>query len=76
MTLHEFYIDATKRMNKTNERYGQAIFNLLCEVNPKLAEKVRGTNMDPFYVTDYSNDERFQRFITFVEQNWSLLEYF
>jgi hypothetical protein len=31
-------------------RYGQALFNLLCRVRPRLAEKVRATPLDPFYV--------------------------
>lgn len=30
-------------------RYGQALFNALTKIRPQLAEKVRGTTIDPFY---------------------------
>ena len=30
-------------------RYGQALFNALTKIRPQLAEKVRGSRIDPFY---------------------------
>lgn len=35
--------------NNVDLRYGQALFNVLLERNPDLAEQVRGTELDPFY---------------------------
>lgn len=69
LSLHEFYFDSITRCCKTGERYGQGMFNHLCEVKPDLAEKVRGTNMDPFYCSS-SMEAKFDRFITFIEANW------
>lgn len=69
LSLHEFYFDSITRCRKTGERYGQGMFNHLCEVKPDLAEKVRGTNMDPFYCSS-SMEAKFDRFITFIEANW------
>ena len=30
-------------------RWGQTLFNVLCEYRPDIAEKIRGGPMDPFY---------------------------
>lgn len=30
-------------------RFGQAYFNVLCEVAPKIAEQIRSTPQDPFF---------------------------
>ena len=30
-------------------RYGQAVFNTLYEINPSLADSIRGSDVDPFY---------------------------
>lgn len=68
-TLHKFYFDAICRANREAERYGQSMFNHLCKVRPDLAEKVRGTDMDPFYCQSPANDQ-FDRFARFVELNW------
>jgi hypothetical protein len=48
--LHEFYEDAKSRAESTDERFGQALFNLLHTVRPDLSEQIRGTDKDPFYV--------------------------
>ncbi len=77
--LHKFYNDGMVRARDTKERYGQAMFNHLHEVQPELAEKVRGTEMDPFYCSSGSvkdlirpNDSRWDRFVQFIETNWYL----
>jgi hypothetical protein len=39
-------------------RKGQAAFNLMMEVNPKMAERYRGSPFDPFY-----RDDRMKTFV-------------
>ena len=70
MSLHKFYFDAITRARVKKERYGQAMFNHLFMVKPELAEKVRGTDMDPFYVETL--DSRWERFVAFIEKEWLL----
>lgn len=48
-----------------NERRGQATFNTLFATRPDLAEKVRATNLDPFY-----DDSKLHEFYNFIEENW------
>lgn len=50
MTHGEFTEAALARTDK-GERFGQALFNVLHEVAPDVANSIRGTNADPFYVT-------------------------
>jgi len=76
VSLHKFYTGAldlmTRQYVKNNPadrwRYGQCMFNHLCAVKPELAEKVRGTNCDPFNCLN--TDPQFDRFIKFIESNW------
>lgn len=70
LPLHKFYFDSITRARNTRERYGQAMFNHLCEVKPDLAEKVRNTNMDPFYCAS-PMEAKFNCFIEFIESNWN-----
>lgn len=46
-------------------RRGQAYFNVLYDVKPNLADKVRGTLLDPFH-----NDARIPDFIVYVVTHW------
>ena len=69
LSLHQFYFDALTRARKTSERYGQAMFNHLAEVRPEMAEMVRGTKNDPFYVLS-PTDARWDAFVEFIESNW------
>lgn len=69
VSLHRFYFDAIIRSQKTRERYGQAMFNHLLSVRPELAEKVRGTEKDPFYVSQLA-DPRWDKFVSFIEAEW------
>lgn len=55
-----------------NWRYGQAAFNVLYSVRPKLADATRGNHeLDPFHNTD----KNLQAFLSFVESNWNSPEY-
>ena len=63
-TFSEFvreYTHATER--HPSWRRGQAAFNTLSSLHPDLAEKVRGTAIDPFY-----RDEIGTRFWAFVSE--------
>ena len=51
---------------RTQEREGQWLFNTLLEAYEKLAEKLRGTEYDPFYV-----DDRIPKFWEFVRIHWN-----
>lgn len=52
-TFDAFLADVRKRMRMLpHERYGQALFNTLEETRPELAEALRATALDPFYVSD------------------------
>jgi hypothetical protein len=46
-------------------RKGQTYFNVLREARPDLAEKVRGSVLDPF-----QRDERIEAFLAYVYLNW------
>ena len=40
---------ADERVKEYNERFGQALFNVLANEDRITAEKLRGTFVDPFY---------------------------
>ena len=46
-------------------RPGQRFFNVLAEYHPELAEKIRGTDIDPFY-----DDHKIKDAIEFLVKNW------
>ena len=70
-TLHHFYFNSIQRAQQTGERYGQALFNTLTQMQPEVAERVRGSSFDPFYMKGpKDNFEKWDKFCTFVEQNW------
>ena len=51
MTHDEFLAEVTRYYNAvTDQRYGQAFFNVLHIHRPDISEKIRGTYLDPFYV--------------------------
>lgn len=50
-------------------RHGQALFNVLAQVRPDLADQVRGSfRLDPFYVE--GGGARIHHFLLWVKQNW------
>lgn len=53
MTLKEFYSYITKLDNMEGDpftRDGQDAFNLLNSLHPEIANRIRGTDIDPFHV--------------------------
>jgi hypothetical protein len=52
-----------------NWRYPQAAFNVLWENRPDLAEIIRGTDKDPFYLEN-STGAVWVDFTNFVHNNW------
>lgn len=67
MDFSEYTLEADARFRHPglDERKGQAFFNELLVVRPDLADKVRGTPLDPFY-----QDSRLEEFLLFVARNW------
>jgi hypothetical protein len=65
-TVNEFLI-AYVRASEENPlwRSGQACFNALLEVRPDLAERMRGTDADPFYVQG-----RVGEALAWIADNW------
>jgi|GEM_PF-3935375 hypothetical protein len=50
MNLQAYMANVHNALNRhRNWRYGQALFNVLFDMYPNSANKVRGTNADPFY---------------------------
>lgn len=58
MTFVEFIASANKHYedNKSDLRYGQAVFNHLLEVRPDIAEAIRATELDTFHKSSVSDD--------------------
>ncbi len=46
-------------------RDGQAMFSALYEVNPELANEIRGTDIDPYF--SQPDDRRMQSFLDAIE---------
>ena len=70
MTPDEYFA-AVANVQKANPawRYGQSCFNVLLLHRPELAERIRGTDADPFHARSDS-DPRMQRFYRFVDEEW------
>lgn len=49
------------------QRVGQVAFNLLLEIDPAMAESIRGTEADPFNAVSLKNDS-FQNFVRFISE--------
>jgi hypothetical protein len=68
MTFNEFY-EIYQRALSTNTypdwRKGQTLFNMLFFHNPGLANQIRGSKMDPFYLNDEPNV-----CLAFLAYNW------
>lgn len=48
-TTNTFMLRLTERISTHDERIGQAAFNVLNELDPDLADMIRGSLVDPFY---------------------------
>mgnify|MGYP007044129973 CR=1 FL=1 len=64
------YLIKVAELQKYNTlwRNGQTHFNVLSDLYPEIAEKVRGTKIDPFH-----NDKVLPEFLSFVELEISKL---
>jgi hypothetical protein len=57
-----------RQMRHPRERLGQAMFNCLSEIDPVVAEKVRGiAELDPFYI-----DANVDAFLAFLSAQWEV----
>lgn len=51
-------------------RKGQAYFNYLYQLHPDVADKIRGTEFDPFYADHKKNpDEEINKFLDYISKN-------
>ena len=54
-----------------NWRIGQTAFNLLAEVRPDLAGRVRASDLDPFYADHLpTGHHKVSAFLSYVRENW------
>jgi hypothetical protein len=61
LDLQTYYTRVREYQEQNPElRRGQALFNVLHDIRPDLAEMVRGTDIDPFYAQP--DDHRIQAF--------------
>src|ERR1019366_10428729 len=67
MPLHQFYYDASKRIDEHCEGYGEACFNHLTFVKPVMAEEIRGSEKDP--TTSIGFDARWDKFVDYIERH-------
>jgi hypothetical protein len=67
--MHKFFNEAGDLAEKNLWRYGQALFNHLLDVRPELAEEIRGTDKDPFYIETLS-DPKYKNFLDFLSERW------
>lgn len=66
MDCAEFLAHATRSFSDNTElRYGQHWFNTLYRVRPDIADKLRGTPLDPFHRDRVSHET-----LDFVVANW------
>jgi hypothetical protein len=73
MTYFEYLAEVTRAYGvHPSWRWGQALFNVLEMVRPELASLVRGSEIDPYFVTAQNDDyrERVIRFYNFLWENW------
>lgn len=51
-------------------RDGQALFNHLFMVYPDLAQKIRGTHIDPFFIK--KDHDTYKACLDYLEANWEV----
>lgn len=72
-TCNDFIQEATHEfVNNAHHgyRYGQALFNVLLRHRPDLAERVQGTDLDPFHEDTLSVGGVINNFLYFAQENW------
>lgn len=65
LTYEMFVHDYTIMCARTKLRQGQLAFNNLWAIRPDLSERIRATDLDPFY-----DDSRLGDFFAYVEAQW------
>lgn len=67
MDYIDFVLDATRYYdaNKADYRFGQAVYNRLVQVRPDIANKLVGTELDPYYKTSVTTNVW-----EFIHSNW------
>lgn len=70
MTYNDFVDTVHREYSKWRDvdstyRYGQCMFNILYALRPDIADRIRGTNIDPFY-KDYVSSDTWE----IVQQYW------
>ena len=66
--VNKFYLAVEERFQSEDERFGESLFNELANQHPRLANAIRGTQLDPFYCDD-STDPRVLKCVEFIEEN-------
>lgn len=65
-TFTQYLIQVSKTLNEeTHWRLGQTYFNVLYEMRPDIADKVRTTALDPYY-----SDSNIDDFLEWVITKW------
>ena len=65
-SLPDYWARVTERQADYPEwREGQTAFNVLHEMRPELANKIRGGTIDPFY-----RDDKLPYFVEWLEGDW------
>lgn len=70
---YEDYLEAVVigSVQYKNWRVGQTAFNALVSMRPDLAERIRGTDIDPFYCDHLPHGhEKIAVFLSHVQENW------
>jgi hypothetical protein len=66
MTFDEFLATVKQtEADKPHWRRGQTVFNVLYQLRPDLAERIRTTDLDPFYL-----DNRVPWTLAWIEDEW------
>ena len=68
-TLVDFWAALRTVEATSGWRVGQALFNLLEEARPDIADALRGTAIDPFEATD-KDDNRYVHAVLYIQQEW------
>jgi hypothetical protein len=66
MTREEYMMNALLQFEEYGGwRMGQTHWNVLVEFRPELAERLHGTELDPFY-----SDNVIPQYLRFIFENW------
>jgi len=66
---YEQFLDLISRGPAPGHRMGQTIFNLLCATREDLSEKIRATDLDPFY-----DDDKIPAALAWLGEHWEVTD--